>query len=148
MSPRVKSRHQTANDRCPQRTFVDQAAPTASGVSLTGFAITGVASAPAPAPPGAAVGCIGTVTAFTDKKWIRKRQGAPARALERPRRKAAPDQRARRAASRARLTVVKLIIADRVHAARRVVEPIHYGRHQRMSPTMPSLLIVMRIYPA
>jgi hypothetical protein len=43
---RVKSSHQAANDRCPlfpqQRTFVDQAAPTASGAALTGFSITGV----------------------------------------------------------------------------------------------------------
>jgi hypothetical protein len=41
------------------------AAPTASGVPLIGFSITGVASAPAPAPPGAALDCLDTITALT-----------------------------------------------------------------------------------
>jgi hypothetical protein len=55
------SRHQAANDRRPhfpqQRTFVDQAAPTASGAALTGLAITGVAT----------FDCICTVNSFSNE---------------------------------------------------------------------------------
>jgi hypothetical protein len=34
------------------------------------------------------------------------------------------------AATERRLPVAGLVVTDRVHAARRVVEPIHHGRHQ------------------
>ena len=64
-----ENRHQAANDRRCSRNSGPSSIrpPTASGVSLTGFATTGVASAPAPAFPGAAVDCIGTITACTDR---------------------------------------------------------------------------------
>src|SRR4030081_3498024 len=72
---RSKSRHQAVNDRCPlfpqQRTFVDQAAPTASVASLTGFAITGVVSS-------------GTGVSRCYSRLHRHRRPRPDRAAERP----------------------------------------------------------------
>jgi hypothetical protein len=62
----VKNRHQAANDRCPlvqqQRTCVERAAPTASGASLPGFAVTGLAMIGTGSSD-----CIGIVTALATR---------------------------------------------------------------------------------